>query len=162
MTKIYRNSAPFAGILVATLKFRICIVKKINARRTPSGKSGGGLVEQLLRLGALSKWPSIVMSGRICSRLCHPFRLRSADGLAHRLNDSNDSTGNRTAHTLDAVGNRVNEQVTDPNGHWLARLPAKKGFSLDLALTAVWSVRAILRHCIFLACYRSPICHRSS
>ena len=35
---------------------------------------------------------------------------------AHRLTGMSDSMGNRIAYTLDAMGNRVKEEITDPNG----------------------------------------------
>jgi len=35
---------------------------------------------------------------------------------AHRLTDIADSLGDRIHTTLDAIGNRISEQVTDPNG----------------------------------------------
>ena len=43
---------------------------------------------------------------------------------AHRLTSISDSLGNRIAYTLDAMGNRTHEQVTDPNGA-LARQTAR-------------------------------------
>lgn len=63
---------------------------------------------------------------------------------AHRLIGATDSSGNSIIYTLDAMGNRTQEQATDPSGN-LARYVARVFDSMNRPLQvtqAVWSPNA--------------------
>jgi hypothetical protein len=68
-------------------------------------------VEQFIRLGALSKWPSKITLDRIGSWVSHTFHFRRADDPTHHLSATADSAGNRMTHTLDVMGNHTSALV---------------------------------------------------